>query len=170
MAIEGDKDAFARLIRGLKTEAYCMAKSMLNDERDCEDAMQEAILNAYKSVMKLREPLFFKTWFFRILIRECQSISRHRQRRFMTNRMSDSPKMQAGTYDIDLDLFEAINRLDEDLRTLVKLHYIADMPLAEISNMLGVSEGTLKSRLHRARKKLAVWLDDTKGGEVGYEH
>ncbi|RED51808.1 sigma factor [Cohnella lupini] len=129
MAIEGDKDAFARLIRGLKTDAYCMTKSILNDERDCEDAMQEAILNAYKSVMKLREPQFFKTWFFRILIRECQSISRHRQRTFVTNRLSDSSKMQSGTYSIDLDLFEAINRLNEDLRTLVKLHITDILPI-----------------------------------------
>jgi RNA polymerase sigma-70 factor (ECF subfamily) len=166
LACAGDRDAFARLIRAMQNELYGMARTLLSKDEDCADAIQEAILKAYRSVTRLREPAFFRTWLFRILIRECQQLYRKQRRSSPSDRL---PERAALPEQPDLDLREAVNRLDEPLRTLVKLHYYADLPLAQIALMLDVSEGTLKSRLHRARKKLAGWLNLVESGELGYE-
>jgi RNA polymerase sigma factor (sigma-70 family) len=168
LACSGDRDAFARLIRGMQNEMYGMAKSLLNQDEDCADAIQEAILLAYRSLPRLREPAYFRTWLFRILIRECQQLYRRRKRTVVSDQLPENSVFLTGN---DLDLRAAVDRLAEPLRTIVKLHYFADRPLAEIADMLGVSEGTLKSRLHRARRQLAKWLDiDSESGRgIGYE-
>jgi RNA polymerase sigma factor (sigma-70 family) len=166
LACAGDRDAFARLIRSYQNEMYAMAKSLLYQDEDCADAIQEAILNAYRGLPRLREPAYFRTWLFRILIRECQQIYRRRKRTVVSDQL---PENVAYMKENDLDLRAAIDRLGEPGRTIVKLHYYADRPLAEIAEMLSVSEGTLKSRLHRARGKLAKWLTAPEKGEVEYE-
>jgi RNA polymerase sigma factor (sigma-70 family) len=119
------------------------------------DAIQETILNVYRGIKKLREPDFFRTWLFRILIRECQLISRKSKKKVPAEQVQESGAVDN---EPDLDLREAVNRLDEPLRTIVKLHYYADLSLPQISEMLDISEGTLNSRLHRARGYLARWL------------
>jgi RNA polymerase sigma factor (sigma-70 family) len=166
MACSGDRDAFARLIRVMQNEMYGMARSLLHQDEDCADAIQEAILKAYSSIHRLREPAYFRTWMFRILIHECQQLHRKRKSTFSSDSLLNHRVESVQT---DLDLQAAVDRLDEPLRTLVKLHYYVDLPLAQISEMLEVSEGTLKSRLHRARRQLASWLEVKKEGGVGYE-
>ncbi len=167
LACSGDRAAFARLIREMQNELYAMARSLLNNDEDCADAIQEAILKAYRGLRKLRETAYFRTWLFRILIHECQQIYRKQKRISPSAKLPDREAVTTAT---DLDLRNAVNRLDEPLRTLVKLHYFADLPLSRIAEMMNVSEGTLKSRLHRARGYLAKWLEATdKRGGVGYE-
>ncbi|BBI32323.1 sigma-70 family RNA polymerase sigma factor [Cohnella abietis] len=166
LACAGDRDAFARLIREMQNEMYGMAKTLLHKDEDCADAIQEAILKAYRSIKRLREPAYFRTWMFRILIHECQQLYRKQKRTSPSDKLPERHAYEAA---VDLDLQDAVNRLDESLRTLVKLHYYADLPLSQIAEMLGVSEGTLKSRLHRARKQLASWLSLSEKGGIGYE-
>jgi RNA polymerase sigma factor (sigma-70 family) len=166
MACTGDRDAFARLIREMQSEMYGMARTLLHKDEDCADAIQETILKAYKAVPKLKEPNFFRTWVFRILIRECQQLYRKQKRSFPTDKIPDVAAMMK---DPNMDLQAAVNRLEEPLRTLVKLHYFADLPLSQIAEMLNVSQGTLKSRLHRARRYLASWLNVSEEVGIGYE-
>lgn len=165
LACAGEKMAFERLVRRMGGELYRMARTLLRDDEDCADAIQETILSAYKGIVKLREPAYFKTWLFRILIRECRRIRKKNAYRF------ERPAAE-GTVDMgapDWDLLAALEQLDEPLRTAVKLHYLADLPLSRVSELMEVSEGTLKSRLHRARKQLAKWLDTTHGRRMGNE-
>jgi RNA polymerase sigma-70 factor (ECF subfamily) len=166
LACSGDRDAFARLIREMQNELYGMARTLLSKDEDCADAIQEAILKAYRGVPKLREPAYFRTWLLRILIHECQQIYRKQKRTTLTDNL---PERAAQSAESDLDLRQAVERLEEPLRLLVKLHYFADLPLAQIAEMMDVSEGTLKSRLYRARRYLAKWLNLPERGEVGYE-
>ncbi|RED64021.1 sigma-70 family RNA polymerase sigma factor [Cohnella lupini] len=166
LACSGDREAFARLIREMQNELYGMARSMLNNDEDCADAIQEAILKAYRGVTKLREASVFRTWLFRILINECQILYRKNKRVWPMNLMPDSAVKQA---EADLDLQAAVNRLDKSLRTIVQLYYFADLPLSQIAELTNVSEGTLKSRLHRARQQLASWLTFTEERAIGYE-
>jgi RNA polymerase sigma factor (sigma-70 family) len=166
-ACSGDRDAFARLIRAMQNEMYGMARTLLTQDADCADAIQEAILKAYRNLPKLKEPAFFRTWLLRILINECQQIYRKQKRITPTDKL---PEQGAGyTADPNLDLQDVVNRLEEPLRTLVRLHYFADLPLSQIAEMMEVSEGTLKSRLHRARRYLGTWLKDAEKGGIGYE-
>lgn len=172
LACSGDKEAFARLIRALESDLYRMARTLLNRDEDCADAIQETILKAYRGVSKLREPAFFRTWLFRILIHECRQLRRKHGRVSLSDRLPELATDAAGTQpELDLDVRDAVDRLREPLRTLVKLHYFADLPLAEIADLTGVSEGTLKSRLHRARRSLAKRLNgiDAEGSDIGYE-
>jgi len=172
LACSGDKEAFARLIRALQPDLYHMARTLLNRDEDCADAIQETILKAYRGVGKLREPAFFRTWLFRILIHECRQLQRKHKRAALTDKLPELAMEAVRTPPMrDLDVRDAVDRLREPLRTLVKLHYFADMPLADIAEMTGVSEGTLKSRLHRARRSLAKRLNgiDTERSDIGYE-
>lgn len=166
LACSGDRDAFARLIREMQNELYGMARTLLNKDEDCADAIQEAILKAYRGIPKLREPAYFRTWLLRILIHECQQLYRKEKRTSPSDKLPDQKALSTET---DLDLQAAVERLEEPLRTLVKLHYFADLPLSQLSEMMDISEGTLKSRLHRARRYLAKWLNLPEKGEIGYE-
>jgi len=166
LACSGDRDAFARLIREMQNELYGMARTLLSKDEDCADAIQEAILKAYRGVPKLREPAYFRTWLLRILINECQQIYRKQKR---TSPSDNLPERAAEPAESDLDLRQAVERLEEPLRLLVKLHYFADLPLSQIADMMDVSEGTLKSRLYRARRYLAKWLHLPERGDIEYE-
>lgn len=166
LACAGDREAFSRLVRQMQNELYGMARTLLQRDEDCADAIQEAILKAYRSMGKLREPAYFRTWMFRIVIHECRRIYRKQKRVSPTDAI---PERADPSREPDLDLRDAVNRLDEPLRTLVKLHYFADLPLAQIADIMDVSEGTLKSRLHRARRQLVKWLNVSERGEIGYE-
>ncbi|CAM3985878.1 sigma-70 family RNA polymerase sigma factor [Cohnella lubricantis] len=172
LACSGDKEAFARLIRAVQPDLYHMARTLLNRDEDCADALQETILKAYRGLGNLREPAFFRTWLFRILIHECGQIRRKDKKVSLSDKLpalaADALQMQE---DRDLDVRDAVERLREPLRTAVKLHYFADLPLADIAAMTGVSEGTLKSRLHRARRSLAKRLTGIgdERSEIGYE-
>ncbi|WP_123041360.1 sigma-70 family RNA polymerase sigma factor [Cohnella candidum] len=168
LAASGDREAFSRLIRDSQLELYKMARSMLRQDEDVADAIQETILKAYRHITRLREPAYFRTWLFRILIRECMAASRRKRRfaAFLAN-MPKAPAIARAAG--DMDLHDAVDRLGEPARTIVKLHYFADQPIAEIAAVLNISEGTVKSKLYRARKKLAKTLTEPEEGGVGYE-
>lgn len=166
-ARKGDKEAFIRLIKAIELNLYGVARSIVKRDEDCADAIQETILRAYSSISALKEPAYFKTWIFRILINECNKILR-KQRKSIPALMlqDDSPAMD--DYE-DLDLKDAIDKLEEALRLVITLHYFEDIPLKEIAEMLETPEGTIKSRLHRARRILANYLQVSNERNMNYE-
>lgn len=70
----GDPEAFIQLIQEIELPLYRTARSIVNKDEDCADALQETMLKAFKSIHTLKEPAFFKTWIFRILINECNTM------------------------------------------------------------------------------------------------
>ncbi|WP_427180997.1 RNA polymerase sigma factor [Paenibacillus sp. TC-CSREp1] len=152
-AIQGDRDAFIRLIRDIEHSLYNTAISMLRKEEDAADAIQETILKAYKSMHTLREPRYFKTWMFRILINECNTLL---SRRSLSTSYAEVPtghQAQTSPYD-EVDMREAVDQLEEAKRIVIVLHYFEDMSLRQIADTLGLSESAVKMRLNRARKEL----------------
>ncbi|MDO5780634.1 MAG: sigma-70 family RNA polymerase sigma factor [Clostridium sp.] len=152
-AKRGDKEAFCNLIRVNKIAIYRVAKSILNNEEDIEDAVSEAILKAYKNIQGLKQEVFFKTWLIRIVINESNNLYKKRAKEiavdkdhFKNIKVNDNYK--------DLSLYNAINSLDEDLRITTILFYFEDMKYKDIAKVLNVKEGTIKSRLSRAKEKL----------------
>jgi len=127
--------------------------------------MQETIAKAFSNVHTLKEPSYFKTWIIRILINECNRIIRKKKRVYPV-----PYDMRKTSYQGDfeqIELFEVIDELDEQLQPIVMLFYIEDLSVKDISKVLGISEGTVKSRLFRARQQLselALWE-----GEAKYE-
>ncbi|WP_145414772.1 RNA polymerase sigma factor [Paenibacillus xylanexedens] len=152
-AIQGDREAFIRLIREIEHSLYNTAISMLRKEEDAADAIQETILKAYKSMHTLREPQYFKTWMFRILINECNTLL---SRRSLSTSYAEVPaehQAQPSPYD-EVDMREAVDQLEEAKRIVIILHYFEDMSLRQIADTLGLSESAVKMRLNRARKDL----------------
>lgn len=152
-AKRGDKDAFCNLIRINKISMYRVAKSILSKEEDVEDAVSEAILKAYKNIKSLKDESFFKTWLIRIVINESNTLYKKRSREisvenehFINLQVNDKYK--------DVTLYNAINALDDDLRTTTILFYFEDMKYKDIAKVLDIKEGTVKSRLSRAKEKL----------------
>lgn len=164
LAQKGDREAFSRLILSLEANLYRVARSMVKRDEDCADALQETIFKAYQSVGNLREPAYFKSWIFRILINECNQILRSRKRTVVSGTLPNEQVMPGG-YD-KVELREAVDRLEESLHIVITLYYYEDLPIRQISQVLDISEGTIKSRLSRARSVLADWLTVSEGRKL----
>ena len=159
-AIEGHKESFAVLIKHFEHLLYKVAKSILQSDDDCADAIQEAILKAYKSIDNLREIQFFKTWLIRILINECHNINKVKSKLISIHEIGETACQKSVITNIDdnIEIQEVITCLENDLKSVVVLYYFEEFSIKEISNMLDIPEGTVKSRLSRARLKLRVYL------------
>lgn len=156
LARQGDKEAFMDLIRAVQKSLFVIARSIVKNDEDCADALQETIAKAFTNVHTLKEPAYFKTWIIRILINECNRIISKNKRVYPIP--YDLRKTSyKGEYE-QIELFEVIDDLNEELQTMVTLFYIEDLSVKEISKVLEVSEGTVKSRLFRARKQLSELL------------
>lgn len=152
LAKKGDKEAFARLIEGNKVSLYRIALSMLREKQDIEDAIQNSIIKAYEGVIYLRKNEFFKTWLIRILINECKLILKSNNK---VSHIEDVDLVTSVSDDYSsIELTNAVNCLEEDLRIVTTLFYFEDIPQKDIAKLLGIPEGTVRSRLSRARSKL----------------
>ena len=167
-AIEGSKDSFSNLVRHYELSLYKVARSILQSDDDCADAIQEAILKAYKSIGTLREVKFFKTWLIRILINECRNINKAKVKIIPIHELENmlcEQQMTANIHD-DMEMQEILNCIEYDLRTVVALYYFEEFSVKEISSILDIPEGTVKSRLSRARLKLKdIFKENIEGRE-----
>ncbi|MGL5311968.1 MAG: RNA polymerase sigma factor [Peptostreptococcaceae bacterium] len=161
LAKEGDKQAYVRLMRENKASMYRIAKSILKIEEDIEDAVSETILKAYTNINKLRKDEYFKTWLIRILINECNSIYKKRKRE-TTLECEHLERFTCSNEEKDIDLYKAINSLEDDLRITTLLFYFEDMKYTDIAKTLRIREGTVKSRLSRSKQKLYNILGEVK--------
>lgn len=157
-----DKDEFLKLTLDSEPTLFHVSLSILHNEQDCADAVQEAILKAYENRHKLKEIKYFKTWIVRIVINECYSILR-KKKRFQPY---DDAVQKDNTYlsnyikEEYIDLYQAINRLGEKDKICVILYYLEDYSVAETADVLKIPIGTVKSRLNHARKELKGLLDE----------
>lgn len=153
-----DKLDFAEQVTAAEAMLYHISKSILKNDCDCADAVQETIITAYSKLHSLRDDRFFRTWLCRILINECYRICRANKRVVPLEDYMETecpPEQQD-----DLGLFEAIMELKTELRLVIVLHYIEGFQTAEIAGMLRIPEGTVKSRLSRARTELKSALGE----------
>ncbi|WCN36815.1 sigma-70 family RNA polymerase sigma factor [Aneurinibacillus uraniidurans] len=167
-AQQGDREAFVRLIKQCETSIYKIARSILKSDTECLDAAQEAVMKAYASIRSVREPKFFKTWLIRIVMNECQRIIRQKKRVIP---MEEIIEQQAcSTFEGDMALQDAVQALEDDLRIVIMLYYFEDLSVKEMARLLEIPEGTVKSRLTRARTKLAVsYTVEKKEGRLCHE-
>lgn len=153
-----DKTEFTAAVLAAEPTLYRVAKSMLGSEHDCADAAQQAILRAWEQLDSLRRPQYFKTWLTRILINECTAILRLRQRT-APYEPEQAEAIPAPAADDHSDLYAALRALDEKLRLPVVLYYLEGFKTREIAGMLGIPEGTVKTRLRAAREQLRKDLE-----------
>ena len=156
-AAGGDEAAFSQLVRENQSCLYAAALAITRHEQDALDAVQDAVLKGWQKLPTLREPQYFRTWLTRIAI-NC-ALNKAKRRPNHIQLMEDTPA--PGTdYARRMDVRRAIDGLDEKTRVCVMLYYLEDMPIAEIAKAVGILQGTVKSRLHRARTQLREALRD----------
>ncbi|MBQ2348697.1 MAG: RNA polymerase sigma factor [Clostridia bacterium] len=145
------KDDFSQKVLDSEQMLYRLSMSMLKNNADCEDAVQQTILTAYKKLSSLKNEEFFRTWITRILINECNKILKKRNRtapiEVIENRTDD-------TFIHNIEIKEAIISLSPKLRVVILMKYSEGFSITEISKALKIPEGTVKSRLSQAKKKL----------------
>lgn len=152
-----NKQEFTQQVMEAENSLYRVARTLSANESDCEDAVQQAILIAYDKLDNLRNEKFFKTWLTRILINECYKI--RRKNGFVIS-FEDYTADIPSDGKIDNELRDAVFRLPIKLRSVIVLYYIEGYSVEETAYMLKLPQGTVKSRLHKARKLLKTMLDD----------
>lgn len=158
-AKNGDAEAFNELIENNKIKMYKTAKSILNNEDDICDAIQETLISAYKNIDKLKENKFFSTWIIRILINKCYDIISKNKKLGTVVDISEVQDVKTfDRYDSDSIVSKVLNQIDEDLKVVTVLFYYDGFSVKEISQIVNIPEGTVKSRLSRARERLYILL------------
>lgn len=150
-------EEFTQRVQAIRGRLYRAAYLYLGNEADALEAVDEAVYQALRGLKKLREPAFFETWLTRILINECNKELR-RRRRF--THVEELPETAAPEAFDHLPLKEAIQRLPEELRSVIVLRYFAGYTQSETAQALGIPQGTAATRQRRALELLRLELGE----------
>jgi len=164
----GDREAFAVLARAAATRLDAAARLILRDREQARDAVQEALIRAWRDLPGLRDPDRFDAWLYRLLSNAAIDEARRRRRRIIE---VDITTTAMAVYDDPVVTFADRDALDRALaelapehRALVVLHYYLGLPLPEAAAAMGISLGAAKSRLHRSisalRRSFEVGADE----------
>lgn len=161
-ARRGDREAFAVLVHQVSDSLYAVAQRILRDPGLAEDALQNALVLAWRRIPKLRDPDRFEAWIHRILVHACYDESqraRHRTANIRVMPISglSTPDDSAAIADRD-ELERAFRLLTIEQRAVFVLHHYLGLPLVEIAELLEIPAGTARSRLHYAIAGLRVAL------------
>lgn len=155
--------AFRRLADRHLDASYRLARAILSDPAEAQDATHDAFVQAWRRWSTLRDPAKFEHWFSRILVNTCRNRLRSASR-WRTQDISDDLKPAPGDpigQALDRDLIgAALAKLSPDHRLVVALRFYRDLTIDEIARQLGIRPGTVQSRLHYAMKRLHATLDD----------
>lgn len=156
-AMDGDSEAFIRLMDEYELVMYRTAKAILNNEEDIGDAIQETILSAYKSISTLKNPMYFKTWLTRILINKCNDIVRANKNIVFIEKYNNDEFYEENIHG-KLEFDECFEKLGSEYKLVLNLYYVNGFNIREISEMLDENENTIKSRFLRGKKYLKDFL------------
>jgi RNA polymerase sigma-70 factor (ECF subfamily) len=178
-AQEKDREAYRILVERYQSRAYSLAFSILKNKQDAEDVVQESFVKVYLSIGKFKGESSFYTWLYRIVrnmsIDVKRKLNREKTHQPESDNISIADQAAANavqsnqTYSPDYELLrkekarriaEVLNDISEEHRTVIILREVDGMDYKQISQVTGVSKGTIMSRLHYARKKLQQGLAD----------
>ncbi len=173
-ARRGDQAAYGDLVATHQEMAFRVAFLVLGDAAEAQDAAQEAFVKAYRAIDRFREGSAFRPWLLRIVSNAARNRRRAAGRRrglqlraeAATPRDATVPSAEATVLRDERrrTLLAAINALSPDDRLVIGARYFLDLPEAEIAVLAGVAPGTVKSRLSRARARLAQALGGDRSG------
>lgn len=162
-AKSNDVESFIELMERNKTSMYKVAKSILKNDEDVADAMQETILACYKNIEKLESSSYFKTWITRILINKCNDIIRTQKK--YANVIDLIEEGYIENTDEIVIIKECFEKLGMDYKIVMQLYYQEGFNSREISEILNTNESTIKTRLSRGRKYFKnLYMENSKGG------
>jgi RNA polymerase sigma-70 factor (ECF subfamily) len=162
-ARDGDRAAFASVVTASIDALDRLARLITRDPERAQDAVQEALIKAWRDLPSLRDVDRFDAWLRQLLVRSCIDELRRHRRLAVDVELMDSmhPDVADSTLSIaDRDALErGFRRLDAEQRVLVVLYYYQGLPLEEVATALRIPSGTAKSRLFRAREVLRAALE-----------
>ena len=159
----GDRDAFEQIVNVSFDRSHGVAMRLLRDSQLAEDAVQQAMVNVWRDLPRLRDPARYDAWSYKLLVRACYAEYK-RAPHWMPAIEEGSPTepRAGGGYSavIDRDQLErGFRRLSMEHRAVIVLHHYLDLPLDEVGRILGIPTGTVKSRLHRALTEMRAALE-----------
>ena len=157
-AIKGNVSAYGELIAEYQVYLYKTAFLYVKNEADSLDAVQECVTKGMLGIEKLKEPRYFKTWITKILI----NCIRQDKKRAQTISLDEYLETGIENYMIEekVDLYDAIDSLKDQYKTVVILFYFQELKIREIAQIMDVPEGSVKAMLYRAKKQLRSRLTD----------
>ncbi|MFY1674346.1 RNA polymerase sigma factor SigM [Plantactinospora sp. WMMB334] len=175
--VDGDRDAFATLFHRHRDRLWAVALRTVADREEAADALQDALLSAHRSAARFRGEAAVTTWLHRIVVNACLDRIRRRQAHPTvplpeSSRSDDAARWQGGVepaapttdHDTTLVVRQALAELPIEQRAALVLVDLQGYPVAEVAELLGVAEGTVKSRCARGRARLAVLLGHLRTG------
>lgn len=176
-AREGDTAAFDELVVKYTPKLYGLVYHMTSNHEDTNDILQDVFAKAYRAIKRFKGKSAFYTWIYSIATNMTLNFLKKRNRRrtmslddvdlaierdadFIEATSKSDPVREANISELQERLNMAMQELSDDHRAVVTMFDIQGMPHAEISKILGVSEGTVRSRLFYAHRQLQTYLDD----------
>lgn len=148
---------FCERVSQYRYQFYIAAYAILRNEADAEDAVCNAILSGYEHLEQLKNPKKFKAWMLTIIRNEALKIC---DKRVELLENENVEQLLPPVYDSHNELWDVVQTLKEEYRVVIVLFYYNDLSLKDISEILGISVGTVKSRLNRGRKLLKEFLSE----------
>ncbi|WP_273567677.1 RNA polymerase sigma factor [Maribacter halichondriae] len=166
--LNGDTKAFAILVNRYKNMVFSLALQLLKNREEAEEVSQDVFLKIFKALEKFKGDSKFSTWVYRITYNTCLDQIKSNNRKQTTVVIDEINENQIRTMETALDIMdrsdreksikECLGKLPTEDGTLIRLFYYEELSLAEISKIVSLDKKTLKVRLFRARKRLAVIL------------
>ncbi|HEY0368513.1 MAG TPA: sigma-70 family RNA polymerase sigma factor [Chthoniobacterales bacterium] len=180
---DGDPAAFDELVVKYTPRLYGLIYNMTSNHEDTNDLLQDVFSKAYKSIRGFRGKSSFYTWIHSIAVNMTLNFLKKRGRRFNLSlddvdstvqndkeflelTQTSSPVREADLSELQVRLNEAMQKLSDEHRAVVTMFHIQGMPHAEISKILNVSEGTVRSRLFYANRQLQNYLEEFRKNPV----
>ena len=156
-AKKGDQNAIEQILMENMKSMYRVAFGILRTEDEISDAISSTVIIVYEKIQTLKNEEFFKTWVTRILINECYKILKKNSKIIYLENCNQETLSYNDTY-TDFETRNLVKNLSKDLREIVILYYFEEFSVKEISKIVKIPEGTVKSRLARARAELGKVL------------
>jgi RNA polymerase sigma-70 factor (ECF subfamily) len=166
-AQRGTREAFSELVRRHQRRAYVVARAIVMNHEDAEDAVQEAFLHAFKAIDRFLPDQAFGAWLHRIVANAALDVTRRRKVRDadeLPETVASPFRDPAESSELRTRLSQALETLPARQRSVIVLHDVEGFKHSEIGKMLDIPEGTARSDLHYARSHLRRILGDVRSG------
>ena len=177
---EGDASAFDELVRRYSPRVYGLVYNMTSNHEETNDLLQDVFLKAFRSIKGFRGDSSFYTWIHTIAMNMTINFLKKRNRRrgpslddvdahiendpaYLEATSTSDPRREANLSELQKRLNEAMQKLSHEHRAVVTMFDIQGMPHAEIAKIIGISEGTVRSRLFYAHRQLQNYLEEFRG-------
>jgi RNA polymerase sigma-70 factor, ECF subfamily len=167
----GDHDAFAMLAGASIARLEATARLILRDGELAQDAVQDALIRAWRDLPRLRDPDRFEAWLHRLTLNACLDAARRRRRRPIEVELTIEPTAQGDSTGLIADrdqLERGFRRLSVEQRAVLVFHYYLGLSVPALADTLGIPPGTAYSRLHRALEAMhaALLADDQTAAQI----